>query len=81
MPIQQLDPRHDAAKDEMRFAYLFAGQAVAEVCVPRAAMVHGESYVKARITGYFKYHDGPQPRTSIRIPDYQFDPIRRQPEG
>ena len=40
----------------------------------------GEAKVKARIKGYFKYHERPQPGTSMRIDDYHFDPNLFQPE-
>ena len=60
--------------DEMRLPYPSTGQAHSEVRVSRTAMVQGEAWVKARIEGWFKNHERPQPGTSIRIPDYQFDP-------
>ena len=81
MPVETLDPRHDVANDEMRFAYPFTGQPDSEVRVPHNAMVQGEAWVKARIEGWFKYHDRPQPGTASRIPDYQFNPKLFQPEG
>ena len=81
MPLETLDPRHDAFNDEMRFPYPFTGQANAEVRVPRRAMAQGEAWVKARIEGWFRDHARPEPGTSIRIDDYQFDPKLRQPEG
>ena len=81
MSIQTLDPRHDTNDDEMRFPYPFSGRSNSEVRVPRAAIVEGEAWIKARIEGWFKDHDRPQPGISIRIPDYQFDPNLRQPEA
>lgn len=65
--------------DEMRLPYPFTGQAHSEVRVSRTAMVQGEAWVKARVEGWFKNHERPQPGTSIRIRDYQFDPNLFQP--
>lgn len=81
MSEERLDPRHDAANDEMRFAYPFSGQASAEVRVCRSAMVQGEAWVKARIEGWFRYRERPHPGMTVRIPDYQFDPTKHQSEG
>lgn len=80
MTIQPLDPRHNPNEDEMRFPYPLTGAANSEVRVCRSAVVQGEAWVKARIEGYFKYYDKPQPGTSVKIPDYQFDPNLFQPE-
>ena len=79
MPLEILDPRHDAFNDEMRFPYPLTGQANSEVRVPRKAIVQGEAWVKARIEGWFIDHERPQPGTSLRIPDHQFDPNLFQP--
>lgn len=76
---QTLDPKHDVANDEMRLAYPFTGQADSEVRVSCTAMAQGEAWVKARVEGWFKNHNRPQPGTSIKIPDYQFDPNLFQP--
>jgi hypothetical protein len=81
MPLETLDPRHDAANDEMVFPYPFTGQATAKVRVPLSAMVQGEAWVKARIKGWLRYHKRPELGTSIRIEDEQFDPKLRQAEG
>ena len=81
MSVQTLDPRRDVGEDEMRLPYPLTGQADAEVRVPHGAMVQGEAWVKARIGAWFRYHDEPQSGTSVRIPDYQFDAKRFQPEG
>jgi hypothetical protein len=80
MSVEILDPRYDAVKQEMRFAYPFVGQANATVCVPYSAMVQGEEWVKARIKGWFIDHDRPEPGTTLRIEDWQFDINMRQPE-
>lgn len=80
MPLERLDPTHDPLNDEMRFPYPLAGQANAEIRVPRAAMAQGEAWVKARIEGWFIDHAKPAPGTSIRTEDYQFYPHLRQPE-
>lgn len=80
MTAQTLDPGHDPNKDEMCFRYPFTGQANSEVRVCRSAIVQGEAWVKARIEGYFKYHEKPQPGTTMRIEDYQFNPSLFQPE-
>jgi hypothetical protein len=80
MPLEILDPRYDTVTQEMRFAYPFTGQSNAEVRVPCGAMAKGEDWVKARIEGWFIDHAKPLPGTSIRIPDWQFDPTKHQPE-
>lgn len=80
MTVQTLNPRHDPSNDEMRFRYPFNGRANSEVCVCRNAVVQGEAWVKARIEGYFRYNDRPQPGASVKIPDYQFNPNLFQPE-
>jgi len=67
--------------DEVRFPYPFTERAYCEVRVSRTAMLQGESWVKDRIEGWFRYHDRPIPGTSIRIPDYQFDSNLFQPGG
>lgn len=79
MTTPTLESRHDP-NDEIRFPYPFTGQPSSEVRVCRSAIVQGEAWMKARIEGYFKYHDRPQPGTFIRIPDYQFDPSLFQPD-
>jgi hypothetical protein len=79
MSVEILDPRYDVLNQEMRFAYPFTGDPDCEVRVPRSAMVQGEEWVKSRIEGYFIDHSKPEPRTSMRIPDYQFDLNLRQP--
>jgi hypothetical protein len=79
MTGQTLDSRHDPDNDEMRFPYPLSGQANSEVRVCRTAMVRGEAWVKARIEGWFKYNERPQPGTSIKIDDYQFNPNLFQP--
>lgn len=80
MNVQTLDSRYDSSTDEMRFPYPFNSLTDSEVRICRAAMVQGEAKVKARIKGYFKYHERPQPGTSMRIDDYHFDPNLFQPE-
>ena len=83
MSVETLDPRHNAANDKMLIPYPFTGRANSKVRVPRAAMVQGEAFVKARIVGWFRYHhDRPQPgKVYDRIPDEQFDPNLFQPQG
>lgn len=79
MPDEKLNPRHDGDRDEMRFPYPFTGQPNSEIRVSRTAMVQGEAFVKSRIEGWVRAHGKPQPGTSVRIPDYQFDPNLFQP--
>jgi hypothetical protein len=79
MMIPTLESRHNP-DHEICIPYPFTGQPVSEVRVCGSAIVPGEPWMKARIDGYFKYHDRPQPGASIRIPDYQFDPSLFQPE-
>lgn len=76
---QTSEPKHDATSDEMRFAYPFTGEADCEVRVSCSAMAQGEAWIRDRIEGWFKYHTRPEPGTSVRIPDYQFDPKLFQP--
>lgn len=73
------DPKHETADEGIRFPYPFTGQADSEVRVHRAAMVQAEVWVKARIEGWFEDHNKPEPGTSIRVPDYQFEPKLLQP--
>jgi hypothetical protein len=68
--------RHEA---KIRFSYPFTGEATSEVLVPPEAMVQGEAWVKARIEGWFRYHNRPEPGELVEIPDYQFDPTLFQP--
>lgn len=79
MTLEITDPRHNAINDEMRIPYPLVGEPDSEVRVPRSAMVQGEDWVKGRIEGYFINHPKPEPRTSMRIPTYQFDPNLQQP--
>jgi hypothetical protein len=81
MPDRRLDPKHNTAKDEFPLPYPFKGKAESEVRVSCTAMAQGEAWVKSRVEGWFKDHERPKPGTSMRIPDYQFDPSLFQPEG
>ena len=79
MPEEKLDPKRDVASEEIQFPYPFTGEPNSEIRVTRTAMVQGEVFVKSRIEGWVRAHGKPQPGTSVRIPDYQFDPILFQP--
>lgn len=81
MTVEELDPRYDAAKDEMRYPYPFTGVANCEVRVCGATRTLEEAWVKNRIEGWFGSHDKPKPGTSVKIPDYQFEPKLHQPDG
>ncbi len=82
MTVEPLDPRHDASRDALLIPYPFTGSAESKVLVPASARVQGETFIRARIEGWFRYHDKPQPGTIYdEIPGEQFYPHLRQPEG
>jgi hypothetical protein len=80
--MEVLDPRHDASSDSLLIPYPFNGGSESKIRVPGSAKVQGEAFIRARIEGWFRYHRKPRPGTIYNeIPDYQFDPHLRQPEG
>jgi len=68
------DPIRDDANHSVLFPYPFTGQPNCEVRLPLTAMVQGESFVRARIEGWFKDHERPRPGQVYDIPEYQFAP-------
>jgi hypothetical protein len=78
--VEALDSRDDSNCDNIRLLYPFSGRANSEVRVCRASIVQGETWVKARVEGYFKYNNKPEAGTVVEIPDYQFNPSLFQPE-
>jgi hypothetical protein len=80
--VKTLDPRHDASGDSLLISYPFNGKAEFKVRVPATAMVQGEDFIRARIEGWFRYHEKPRSETIYeKISGEQFDPRLRQPEG
>jgi len=75
------DPIRDDANDSVFIPYPFTGEPNCKVRVALTAMVQGETFVKARIEGWFRFHERPRSGEVYDIPDYQFAPYFFQPEG
>src|SRR5437879_1579004 len=68
----------DPANDQMRYR-VASEDRVFEACISGTAKTLAKPSPEQRIKDWFDHHRLPEAGTSIRIPDYHFDPRYRQP--
>ena len=72
---ENLEPGHDPANDEQRYQRARKdGGGVFEVRISRTSRTQAGSSVAEKIDKWFRCNPEPKAGTSVRIPDYHFDP-------
>jgi len=75
--LHVLELGHDRTNDEMRYSVMREDRGVFEVRISLSAKAQAQPSLPDRIIDWYRRHALPDAESSIRIPDYHFDPSYR----